>query len=72
MTKLHSKELGERKLKGTIGIGLLKRYLVTLDVSGKQLTLAPPREARPDAAAGAIPRTSPCRSSTSAIGSRCG
>ena len=55
MTKLHSKELGERKLKGTIGIGLLKRYLMTLDVSGRQLMLAPPREARPDAAAGGEP-----------------
>jgi len=52
MTKLHSKDLGERKLKGTIGIGLLKRYHMTLDVSGKQLTLAPPRDAGPEAAVG--------------------
>lgn len=50
MTRLHGAELGERKLKGTIGIGLLKKYLVTIDVAGKQLTLAPPRDANPAAA----------------------
>jgi hypothetical protein len=44
MTKLHSAGLGERKLKGTIGIGLLKKYHVTLDLKDKQLILAPPRE----------------------------
>jgi hypothetical protein len=43
MTKLHSAAMGERKLKGTIGIGLLKKYLVTLDIAEKQLVLAPPR-----------------------------
>jgi hypothetical protein len=42
MTKLHSTGLGERKLKGTIGIGLLKRYHVTLDIQEKQMVLAPP------------------------------
>jgi tetratricopeptide (TPR) repeat protein len=42
MTKLYSSELGERKLKGTIGIGLLKKYHVTLDVQQQQLVLAPP------------------------------
>jgi len=45
MTKLHSAGLGERKLKGTIGIGLLKKYHVTLDLKDKQLMLAPPRDA---------------------------
>jgi hypothetical protein len=45
MTKLHSAGLGERKLKGTIGIGLLKKYHVTLDIKDKQLILAPPRDA---------------------------
>ena len=45
MTKLHSAGLGERKLKGTIGIGLLKKYHVTLDIKDKQLILAPPLEA---------------------------
>ena len=44
MTKLHSKALGERKLKGTIGIGLLRKYFVTIDVPGKRMILAPPRE----------------------------
>lgn len=43
MTKLYSSDLGERKLKGTIGIGLLKKYHVTLDVAAKQLVLTPPR-----------------------------
>ena len=52
MTKLHSKALGERKLKGTIGVGLLRKYLVTIDVPGKRMILAPPREPaqQPDAA----------------------
>ena len=45
MTKLYSSGLGERKLKGTIGIGLLKKYQVTLDVQEKQLILAAPRAA---------------------------
>ncbi|MEO6222842.1 MAG: hypothetical protein ABIP90_06295 [Vicinamibacterales bacterium] len=45
MTKLHSAGLGERKLKGTIGIGLLKKYHVTLDIRDKQMILALPREA---------------------------
>lgn len=44
MTKMHSAGLGERKLKGTIGIGLLKKYHVTLDIAAEQLVLAPPRE----------------------------
>ena len=44
MTKLHSAEMGERKLKGTIGIGLLKKYFVTLDLVEKQLILAPPKD----------------------------
>jgi hypothetical protein len=60
MTKLHSAELGERKLKGTIGVGLLKKYLVTLDVPGGQMTLAPPRDADPAAApAGPVDLTAP-------------
>ena len=52
MTKLHSKALGERKLKGTIGVGLLRKYFVSIDVAGKRMILAPPKEplARPDAA----------------------
>jgi hypothetical protein len=45
MTKLYSSGMGERKLKGTIGIGLLKKYHVTLDIPDKQLVLAPPRPA---------------------------
>ena len=44
MTKLHSADMGERKLKGTIGIGLLKKYFVTLDLVEKQLILAPPKD----------------------------
>ena len=44
MTKLHSKALGERKLKGTIGIGLLRKYFVTIDIPGKRMILAPPKE----------------------------
>ncbi len=51
MTKVHSADLGERKLKGTIGIGLLKKYHVTLDLKDRQMILAPPREA------GAAPST---------------
>jgi hypothetical protein len=43
MTKLHASGLGERKVKGTIGIGLLRKYHVTLDVHEEQLVLAPPR-----------------------------
>jgi len=53
MTKLHSVELGERKLKGTIGVGLLKKYLVTLDLRDKQMTLAPPREPNAETVAAA-------------------
>jgi tetratricopeptide (TPR) repeat protein len=54
MTRLYSSELGEHKLKGTIGIGLLKKYLVTIDLSAKQLVLAPPRAAgAPQEAVGA-------------------
>lgn len=51
MTKLYASELGERKVKGTIGVGLLKKYHVTLDVHGKQLVLAPPRAAGDPSAA---------------------
>ncbi len=43
MTKLHSSALGERKLKGTIGVGFLRQYHVTLDVQHGQMVLAPPR-----------------------------
>jgi hypothetical protein len=43
MTKFYSVELGERKLKGTIGIDLLRKYFVALDVSAKTLVLAPPK-----------------------------
>jgi tetratricopeptide (TPR) repeat protein len=45
MTKFYSTGLGERKLKGTIGIGFLERYLVTLDLPEHQLILALPRSA---------------------------
>jgi hypothetical protein len=45
MTKIHSSELGERKLKGTIGIGLLRKYHVTLDLPARQLVLGAPRPA---------------------------
>lgn len=44
MTKLYSKELGERKLKGTIGVGLLRRYHVSIDIANKRMILAPPSE----------------------------
>jgi hypothetical protein len=44
MTRLHASGLGERKVKGTIGVGLLRKYHVTLDVHDQQLILAPPRE----------------------------
>jgi hypothetical protein len=43
LTKLYSAALGEQKLKGTIGVGLLRKYRVMLDVDAKQLVLAPPR-----------------------------
>ena len=61
MTKLHSKALGERKLKGTIGIGLLRRYFVSIDVAGKRMILAPPREPspRPEAASDTVDVTLP-------------
>jgi len=42
MTKLFSDGLAERKLKGTIGIGLLRRYHLTLDIAAGQLILAAP------------------------------
>ena len=44
MTKLFSDGLAERKLKGTIGIGLLRKYHLTLDIAAGQLILAPPAE----------------------------
>jgi len=53
MTRLHSSDLGERKLKGTIGVGLLKKYHVTLDLSEKQMVLAPPREESAEATSAA-------------------
>lgn len=43
ITKLYSAGLNEHKLKGTIGIGLLKKYQVSLDIPEKQLILAPPQ-----------------------------
>jgi len=52
MTRLHSSDLGERKLKGTIGVGLLRKYHVTLDLSEKQVVLAPPRDSSTGPASG--------------------
>ena len=49
MTKLYSKELGERKLKGTIGVGLLRKYFMTIDIEAKRMILAPPKESGPAA-----------------------
>jgi hypothetical protein len=62
MTKLYSKELGERKLKGTIGVGLLRRYHVSIDIANKRMILAPPRDpgaAVDAAAADAVDVTAP-------------
>ena len=41
LTQLFPTQLDERKVKGTIGLGFLRNYRVTLDLVGRELTLAP-------------------------------
>ncbi len=41
MTRAFANQLEERKLKGMLGLGFLKNYHVTLDLTAKQLVLAP-------------------------------
>ncbi len=47
MTRLHSNQLDEHKVKGTLGAGFLRKYRVVLDVAAGTLTLSPPEVAAP-------------------------
>jgi hypothetical protein len=41
LTQLFPSQLDERKVKGTVGLGFLRNYHVTVDLVGRVLTLAP-------------------------------
>lgn len=41
LTQLFPTQLDERKVKGTVGLGFLRNYHVTVDLVGRLLTLAP-------------------------------
>jgi len=47
LTRLHSSEMGERPIKGSLGAGFLKRYRVVFDVAGGAMTLTPSRAGSP-------------------------
>ena len=49
-TRFYSTDLGEVPLVGTIGIGILEKYHVVLDLANGVLELSPPRASAEDAA----------------------
>lgn len=57
ITKFFPNQLDERKLKGALGLGLLKHYDVVLDLKERQLVLTPPTTTAPESGAPAAAST---------------